>query len=73
MSGGADALATWDELRALRGVTETLRIADLVDGDPRRFAEFGAVRADYRRGEVAYAFIDLRGEVLDRFRAPARP
>jgi hypothetical protein len=31
------------------------------------------VRADYRRGEVAYAFIDLRGEVLDRFRAPARP
>ena len=36
-------------------------------------AEFGAVRADYRRGEVAYAFIDLRGEVLDRFRAPARP
>ena len=46
MSGGADALATWDELRALRGVTETLRIADLVDGDPRRFAEFGAVQDD---------------------------
>jgi predicted phosphodiesterase len=36
-------------------------------------AEFGAVRADYRRGAVDYAFIDLRGEVLDRFRAPARP
>ena len=36
-------------------------------------AEFGAVRADYRRGEVAYAFIDLRGQVLGRFRAPARP
>jgi glucose-6-phosphate isomerase len=46
VSGGADALATWDELRALRGVTETLRIADLVDGDPRRFAEFGAVQDD---------------------------
>ena len=35
MSGGADALATWDELRALRGVTETLRIADLVPGRQR--------------------------------------
>ena len=44
MSGEAGAIAAWDALRALRARDADIRIADLVDGDPRRFAEAFDIR-----------------------------